>query len=267
MKITMIRIFVVLLFVAMHLTSNAASKSRAEIEAKIAAEVAARGGVVTIAPTGNVVRIVNAQRSVPVEFFEPLINDVKKIGISVPIEVNDATKLNEMNPMTIASTSRSFPKTGAVIVFVESKNLPTLLVAPENAWSIINVRNLKVDNPPKKLLEERITKEFWRILAGTLGAMNTLIGNCVMKPVAGLTQLDAISANRLGAESVMKVICSLPAYGIQRYERMPYDEACELGVAPMPTNDIQRAIWAKTHDKKADASDPTNRWKRDFEKK
>ena len=238
-----------------------------EIQAKIDAEIAAHGGIVTINPTGNVIRVVNAQKTVSPEFFGPLIKDVQKIGINAPIEVSDATPLAGQDPMALANSSVRVPKTGAVIAVVEVKNFPTILVAPENAWAILNVWNLKVDKPAKPLLETRITKEFWRALAGGVGGMNSQMGPCVMRPVARLADLDRIKAKRLGPDATMKVIQSLSTYGIDMIETLAYDDACELGIAPAPTNDVQKTIWAKTHDKKADAVDPTNRWKRDFEKK
>ena len=218
-----------------------------EIQKRVNAEIAAKGGIVTIMPTGNVIRVVNAQKAVPPAFLGPLVKDVQQIGIKVPIEVSDALPLVGQDPMALANSSLFVPKTGAVIVLVEVKNFPTLLVAPENAWAILNVRNLKADNPSKEVLETRITKEFWRAVASGVGGMNSQMGPCVMRPVARLSDLDRIRATRLGPDATMRVIQSLGAYGIGMISTMNYEDACYEGLAPTPTNDVQKAIWDKVH--------------------
>ena len=219
----------------------------AEIQKRIDDSIAASGGLLRIMPKGNVVRVVNAQKAVPPAFFGPLIKDVQKIGINIPFEVNDATALLGQDPMALANSSGLMPKTGAVIALVEVRNFPTLLIAPENAWAILNVWNLKADKPSKQLLETRVTKEFWRALAGGLGGLNSTMGPCVMRPVAKLKDLDRIQATRLGPEPTMKVIQSLATYGIDTIRELTYEDACQEGIAPQPTNDIQKAIWEKVH--------------------
>lgn len=219
----------------------------AEREAMVQAAIEAQGGIVTIAPTGNVLRIVNAQKTLPPEVFTPIIADVQKIGIDIPIEVSDATKLTNIDPMSLARSSILTKKTGAIIAIVESKDYPTLLAAPENAWAIINLRNLKADKPTTEVLKARLVKEFWRSIGFAMGGANSMMGKCVMRPVASLKDLDRINYHRFGPEPAMKVISSLGSYGIDSYNRISYEDACQMGVAPQPTNDIQKAVWEKVH--------------------
>ena len=34
---------------------------------------------------------------------------------------------------------------------------------------------------------------------------------------------------------------------VRKIEVVSYQDACEMGVAPAPTNDVQKAIWDKVH--------------------
>ena len=234
---------------------------REEIKTRIEKRIASEGGMITLAPTGNIVRVVNAQTTVKTDFFNPLLEDVMKIGIAAPIEINDASQLERKNPFELVKSIRRLPRTGAAILFIDIYDHPTLLVAPENSWAIVNIWNLRADKPAKEVLANRIQKEFWRAFASVLGAMNTQMGSCVMQPVSNIRELDAIRATRLSAEPAMKVIRFMSHWGIERAERMTYEVACREGVAPAPTNDIQKAIWDKIH------APPKNPMKIEFDPK
>ena len=231
----------------------------AERQELVKKRIEKEGGLLTIAPTGNVLRIVNAQKSLPSSAFTPLIADMRKIGIDIQVEVSDATPLIGKDPIALARSAMLTPKTGAVLAFVEAKDFPTIISAPENSFAVVNLHNLKVDKPSEERLNERLRKEFWRGLGFTLGAANSMMGGCVMQPVTSLSDLDRMKSRRFGSDAAIRVIHSLPAYGIEKFERMSYADACEAGIAPAPTNDLQKAIWEKVH------TPPTNPLKIEFD--
>ena len=64
-----------------------------------------------------------------------------------------------------------------------------------------------------------------------------------MRDVTKPSDLDALSAESYGVETLNKLAQSMPLYGLKPYHRSTYRKACEEGWAPAPTNDVQRKIW------------------------
>lgn len=121
-----------------------------------------------------------------------------------------------------------------------------LIVMPDNASAIVNVKALSADNPSRDVLDSRICKELWRGLIYTIGGGNTYVQQCVMKQVTSLAELDALPAKTACPDAFMRVAESAKALGIQPVRRVTYRQACKEGWAPAPTNDVQSAIWNET---------------------
>ena len=122
-----------------------------------------------------------------------------------------------------------------------------LVIQPDNATAIVNVKALTTDKPSRKVLETRVCKELWRGLIYTIGGGNTYVQQCVMKQVSSLVELDALPSKTACPDAFMRVTESARALGIQPVRRVTYRQACKEGWAPAPTNDVQKAIWEQIH--------------------
>ena len=129
------------------------------------------------------------------------------------------------------------------IFMVDEPSLPTVLVAPESGWGVINVNALKADKPAELLLNQRVSREMWRVFAMVNGASNSMMGKCLMQTVTDLKSLDALDAQAFCPEPMNKIMMHLDHTGVQKIRRITYRGACLEGWAPMPTNAVQRAIW------------------------
>ena len=121
-----------------------------------------------------------------------------------------------------------------------------LIVMPDNASAIVNVKALSADNPSRDVLDSRVCKELWRGLIYTIGGGNTYVQQCVMKQVSSLAELDALPSKTACPDAFMRVTESAKVLGIQPVRRVTYRQACKEGWAPAPTNDVQSAIWNET---------------------
>ena len=133
------------------------------------------------------------------------------------------------------------------ILLVADKTLPSLLIAPESGWGIINVEYLNSDNPGALLLAQRVRREMWRAFAMVNGGANTRMGKCVLQTVLKLKDIDALDAEAFCPEPMNQILEHLDALGVKKYQRTTYETACKEGWAPAPTNEVQQAIWDKVH--------------------
>lgn len=134
-------------------------------------------------------------------------------------------------------------KAKGAILLVDDATLPSLLVAPESGWGVINVAYLNSDSPNPILLQQRVRREMWRAFAMVNGGANTRMGKCVLQTVLSLKDIDSLDAEAFCPEPVNQIIAHLSALGIKKYERTTYANACKEGWAPAPTNNVQKAIW------------------------
>lgn len=168
-------------------------------------------------------------------------------------------------PLEIARGERK-NGAGAVIVFLENDKLPVLSVYPEEAITVLNVKPLR-DND-ENAYRRRVNKEFWRCVSFTLGGYGGATqGATVLAPVYSLKHLDDLRTLSLTPSQVNAIIVGKTRLGLFGGSPAPYSRACREGWAPAPTNEYQQAIWDKIKNSAADAKDPTNRWKRDFQDK
>lgn len=135
----------------------------------------------------------------------------------------------------------------AAVFLIDDPLLPTLLSAPEDKWTLVNVAKLASDKPDQKTLARRVRREMWRALAYTLGCASP-DELCVMKPVHSLKDLDDLSANALSRFPLMNIKEQLPKVGIGSIRSTTYKRACEEGWAPSPTNDYQRGVWNQVYE-------------------
>ena len=200
------------------------------------------GGFLVFPSTGNVVRVVNDQRLVDKETVLRL-SDMMCQTIGMSIEVVEAGAAPN-------------PKEAARIYLVENNSAPVLLIAPEDKEGTLNVSRLTKDKPDRKLLDNRFAKEYWRVMGMTLGSFISNLSPCIMRNIFSLKDLDADPSVCPSPVIYDKIQQTCRKLGITRSRRISYRRACLEGIAPPPTNDIQKAIWERI---KADKErGPTN---------
>ncbi len=252
MKVTCTMIFALLALALF--AEDATAESKAELRRRRRREFIEKvGGLVTKPYTGKVIRIVNAQKTVP---SDPVVFAAKQIqvALSLPVEVVAADA-------SVLDARSLFATNTAAVLLIKDTDGPRVLVAPDDAWGEVNVKALAAGNPSADQLAMRLRKEVWRAMAFMLGAGYSQYEFCLMKPARTLGDLDAITADMPCPEPFNRMIMSATALGAYVTRRTSYQKACEEGWAPAPTNDVQKAIWEKVH------SVPKNPMKIEFDPK
>ena len=129
-------------------------------------------------------------------------------------------------------------------------------MAQEARWAVVNVYPLKADTNSMDVVRDRLYKSFLRATCLLLGAAPSKFSASPLKPIMSLKDLDALTNTTITFDAAMNMDAYMKGIGIKRYEPMTYRAACEEGVAPPPTNDVQKAIWEKVKSDKERG--PTN---------
>ena len=218
-------------------------EKRARRKARIEARIAAEGGMLQKDNTENFARVVNCQKKVSTDFIKDVVAQFNT-GLNIYVEVVEMDFVTD--PFALANKAMSIPRTGIAAIIVDDDKLPTILSAMENGWSILNIRHLKDDLPPKAVYELRLRKEINRAFAEAAGAGLSFNKPCVMEPVYKLSDLDAITFPVVSPEAMSKISQACAKRGVPPVRTGTYKTACEEGWAPAPTNDVQKAIWNET---------------------
>lgn len=190
------------------------------------------GGLVPAPSNGKCVRIVNAQTVVPddcVEEVAAAIRQTARFAVKI-IKAEDASSIGPDE------------KAGANIYLVANDSDPRILVAPEDAWSRVNVKALTKDSPKPEVLKARFTKECWRGLGISLGAANSMMQPCIMHDVRELKDLEENDLLVPCPEPFNKIMSTARARGIEPGKMVLYRKAVKEGWAPEPQNEVQRKI-------------------------
>ena len=150
---------------------------------------------------------------------------------------------------TLANASDQLARSGAsVSVFiVNDPVLPMTLTASEAKWSLVNAAKLKVDNPPPQKFARRLSLLVVRQCYRILGSDESKGVDTCFHTVFDLPDLDSITSYDITMAPQISLNEVMELRGIEVPEYGTYEDACELGVAPKPTNAVQRAIWEKVH--------------------
>ena len=219
-------------------TTQKAKRSKLD-RAKVAENFNRRtGGLISYpgAKRGKIV-FVNAQSKAPMEW----VNDIAAFHakeLKVDIEVANGT-FQFPNPKIEGN---------ATLFIIDDAKMPTILHAPEQRWTMVNVATMTDGNGSKPaFFAARVKKELTRsfcLLAGTQTSNypESLLG-CVTKP----SDLDKFADWELPVDIPERFIPYLSGFGIKPDVLVTYKQACQEGWAPAPTNDYQRAVWEKIH--------------------
>ena len=212
--------------------------------ARYMARVAAEGGLIQAPAKGKAVRIVTKSSKVPVADMKVIADEITRL-MGFVVEVADSDK-----PSKLA--------VGCMIAVAEQgEKSPTLLIAPEDTWATVNVSRLMSDKPIDEVLKLRVKKEVWRAFGYVLGAANSMMQPCVMRPIYSLKDLDSNGTAIMSPDRLPSVQATSEYLGFARSRVVTYKTACAEGWAPAPTNDVQRAI-------AAEVKDPKKRFEKDF---
>lgn len=216
----------------------------AKLMAKRAAKVAADGGWVVKPCVGNFARVVSAQRKVPLDVVRAMV-DQFNTGLLMSIEVTETEPAADA--WAALEMARKMPRTGVVMLIVDDAKMPRILSAMEDGWSVLNVRDLDSDMPPKDIYENRVRKEINRAFAQAFGAGLSFNRPCALEPAITLTDIDAITFPVISPEAMSKMQEIGKMRKIDRKVRATYRIACREGWAAAPTNDVQRRVWDEVH--------------------
>lgn len=139
-------------------------------------------------------------------------------------------------------------KGNASLFIVNDSGLPTILHAPEDRWTMVNVARLGGGNGSKRqFYVERVKKEVTRGFCLLAGTQTSNYPESLLTSVTTPGELDRFVGCRLQVDIQERFAPYLKGFGITPARFSTYLEACQEGWAPAPTNDVQKAIWDKVH--------------------
>lgn len=204
------------------------------------------GGIIMSSAQGPSIKIVSVQNKIPLTALALTAGEMRNV-LHLPIVVEEGKESKDAQ--ACAASLLKGTNVAAVIVVHDSQTLPSLLIAPEERWALVNVAKLG-EGVSRDILSMRLEKELWRAFGYVMGAANTSVENCVLKPVFKPSDLDSLKGTSLAPLTQATILGQAGMLGIQRPRPTTYRKACEEGWAPMPTNSVQKAIWEEVKAKK-----------------
>ena len=220
-------------------------------ESKVTSEAAMRardarirqfGGLVKVEGKGHVA-VFNGQQTVRDADIESAMGTLKRFARGFRIEVKAAEGFR----LATAKKFREENGAGACVYVVEDPSLPMSLIALEEGWGVVNVAPLKQDGPSEKVLGSRFRKEFIRVSALVFSGAVSQYMTSPLQSVTSVAELDKVVGDDYAMDALTGIAKHLTKVGIVRDEYLTYLSACQKGLAPQPTNDVQKAIWDKVH--------------------
>ena len=199
------------------------------------------------ARTGGEIQIPNSQRGNIV-----FVNAQNAADEGLIFEVADGFAKEHHLKINVQKGDFSLPnptiKGSASLFIVNDVNLPTILHAPENKWTMVNLARLREGNGSKpQFYSERVKKEVTRGFCLLAGAQTSNYPDSLLTSVTRPADLDRFLGCRLQVDIQERFIPYLKGFGITPAKFTTYLEACQEGWAPPPTNDVQKAVWEKVH--------------------
>ena len=201
--------------------------------------LAKTGGMVQSPVEGPQFLFLNTQTRVAATVLDEPADQISKM-LRLPATRKDAPAAE---PLAAAANALKDKQTAAVIILCDSKDHPSLLIAPENRWALVNVAALSDGNASAETLALRTQKEVWRAFGYLMGAAHSNFEACLMQPVLSVSDLDALKGKSLSPEPFNKIMAHAQKLGMKPQRMATYRKAVEEGWAPAPANDFQKAIW------------------------
>ena len=135
---------------------------------------------------------------------------------------------------------------GAIWI-VDDPALPVSLAAVEDCWGVLNVHPLLSGTTEEKG-RRRFLCAALRLFASLFDVGDSVsMPACVMRPSSGVVGLDSLECAEYSPEAFMKIQAGLDKAGFKAGFTGTYEDACSEGIAPAPTNAVQKAIWDRVH--------------------
>lgn len=168
-------------------------------------------------------------------------------------------KMETTDPATIKAAVDS----DIFIILKNDPKSPTLLIAPEDRWAIVNFANLVDDLPAarakQKFFIPRARKEIIKAFSLLCGGGSSQFPSNIMNTTCP-RELDKVK-EQIPTDMLNNYIEYLGKLGYKPKELIPYEIACEEGWAPAPTNEVQKTLWNRVREP------PSEPLKIKFEKK
>ena len=201
-------------------------------------ELAYTGGTY-VKPASGMVMLLDAQSRVPNDALAASVKEFvtgfklpsKTVKTDAKFSLADAGKLKKENNATV------------IVFLTDDPTLPMVLAAPEASWAVANVAAVASGNPDAELLKTRTCKIVRRALILALGGSFAPDGKLVCAPVRSIADLDSIKDSGVVIDQMFGIVANARELGLSLEKKMTYRDACEKGIAPQPTNAVQRAVW------------------------
>ena len=198
------------------------------------------------ARTGGEIQVPNSQRGKIV-----FVNAQNEADESLISEVADTFAKSHKLKIDVERGDFSFPKPtlkgNASLFIVNDPSLPTIIHAPEDKWTMVNIARLREGNGRKpQFYAERVKKEVTRGFCLLAGAQTSNYPDSLLTSVTSPEDLDRFLGCRLQMDIQERFVPYLKGLGVTPAKFTTYIEACQEGWAPAPTNDVQKAIWDET---------------------
>ena len=118
------------------------------------------------------------------------------------------------------------------------------------------VRQLAEGTADMELVRHRAKNEFARVYGMLCGGVSSQFRAPLMNMVRKASDLNGCT-DELPVDVTAKIMPYLEGRGIKSGQLVPYRQACREGWAPVPTNEVQRAIWEEVNSAKEQG--PVNR--------
>ena len=161
----------------------------------------------------------------------------------VPVKI-DYIKADAGEPKTLKSNARA----NFAVVFISDNAQPPSVIVPEEGYAVVNFAKfttglkLPTDEAKFKRRCARAALKAFVLLCG--GGSSRYPGHVASAQTP--QELD-FAQDKLPIDIQDSVKKYLGAAGVTPMKRTIYQRACQEGWAPAPTNDYQKAIWAKVH--------------------
>lgn len=227
---------------AFAVTKSAEKKEALSPEARREAALKRTGGRIEKPGTQKgTFHIINTQKILPRSEIESVARYIET-ALLIKVEVLDK---EEGAPADLLSGSTG--KIGVVVVADDAT--PSLLVAPEDFWAVVNVKKLdkgfQTEAARKKFFAARCRRAVIRAFSCACGAIrSTYPGN--MMASDDVTDLETYR-EELPNDKVLAAQHVLRRKGYAPRRITTYAKACREGWAPTPTNKYQKAVWDRYH--------------------
>lgn len=214
----------------------------AERAARRAEMMKRTGGPIKLPPTGFLALVDMQSRADHDKLADKFAKTFEGFGFATK-----ATKSDAVFQIGDLSTKAKEMGAGSVVFVIDNPEYPMSLVSIETRAGLVNVAALATDNPNPALLTRRTCKMIGRISMLASGGAESANPTSDLQPVTTLKELDMNEGQGDEVYVLMGVIAGMAKAGVTAERRMTYLQACKAGIAPAPTNDVQKAIWDKVH--------------------